>query len=113
MLRGRAGAWLACRPGCTQCCHGAFAINALDVSRLQVGMQALHAADPHKAETIARRARAWIAEYGPEFPGDVADGGAGHVGRGQQSGLRSLPTRQLVRRWIRRRGFAMFMHGVR
>ena len=42
----RAGAWLACRPGCTQCCHGAFAINALDVERLQVGVNALRAADP-------------------------------------------------------------------
>lgn len=70
----RAGAWLACRPGCTQCCHGAFAINALDASRLQVGMQALRAADPRKAETIARRARAWVAEYGPQFPGDVETG---------------------------------------
>ncbi len=73
----KAGAWLACRPGCTQCCHGAFAINALDVSRLQVGMRTLHVSDPHKAEAIGRRARAWIAEYGPEFPGDGATGALG------------------------------------
>lgn len=70
----RAGPWLACRPGCTQCCHGAFAINALDVARLKAGMQALHATDPHKAETIEQRAKAWIAEFGPEFPGEATSG---------------------------------------
>ena len=70
----RAGAWLACRPGCTQCCYGAFAINALDVARLQAGMGTLHMSDPHKAEAIEHRAQAWIAEYGPEFPGDAATG---------------------------------------
>ncbi len=31
----RSGKWLACRPGCTQCCIGAFAINQLDALRLQ------------------------------------------------------------------------------
>jgi Fe-S-cluster containining protein len=70
----KAGEWLACRPGCTQCCHGAFAINALDRERLKTGMQALHAADPQQAEAIERRAKAWIAEYGPEFPGDAGTG---------------------------------------
>ncbi len=70
----RAGSWLACRPGCTQCCHGAFAINALDVARLQTGLNALRAADPLMAEGVEQRARAWIAEYGPDFPGDVATG---------------------------------------
>jgi Fe-S-cluster containining protein len=70
----RAGEWLACKPGCTQCCHGAFAINALDAARLQIGMQALHAADPRAAEAIETRARAWIAEYSPDFPGDLTTG---------------------------------------
>jgi Fe-S-cluster containining protein len=70
----RAGPWLACRPGCTQCCHGAFAINELDAGRLASGMQALHAADPSIAEAIRKRARAWLAEFGPGFPGDCATG---------------------------------------
>ena len=70
----RAGAWLACKPGCTQCCHGVFAINVLDVARLEAGMDELRAADPEKAEVVERRARAWIEEYGPEFPGDPATG---------------------------------------
>ncbi len=67
----RAGAWLACKPGCTQCCHGAFAINALDVARLGQG---LHEADPVIAEAVRQRARAWVAEFGPDFPGDPATG---------------------------------------
>jgi Fe-S-cluster containining protein len=70
----QAGSWLACRPGCTQCCHGAFAINALDVARFQAGMQALRAEDPARAAAVAQRAQAWIAEFGPEFPGDPATG---------------------------------------
>jgi len=70
----QAGEWLACRVGCTQCCYGAFAINALDALRLQHGMEALHAAEPQKAEAVQTRARAWIAEYGSGFPGDVETG---------------------------------------
>ena len=37
----RAGAWLVCRLGCTQCCYGAFAISELDALRLGAGMAAL------------------------------------------------------------------------
>lgn len=70
----RAGPWLACRMGCTQCCHGAFTINALDAARLRTGMEALRAADPELAAEISRRARAWIEEHGPEFPGDPCTG---------------------------------------
>ena len=73
----RAGDWLACRPGCTQCCHGAFVINALDAERLKAGMRALHAADPGKADAIEQRAKAWLTEYGPGFPGDAATGALG------------------------------------
>jgi Fe-S-cluster containining protein len=70
----RAGPWLACRPGCTQCCHGVFAINALDAARLHAGMQALFASDPNKAEAIRTRAHAWINQYAPDFPGNSATG---------------------------------------
>lgn len=70
----RAGSWLACKPGCTQCCHGAFAINALDAARLCAGMIELRAADPARAEAIEDRARAWIAEHGRDFPGDLPTG---------------------------------------
>ena len=70
----RAGPWLACKPGCTQCCHGAFAINPLDAARLQTGMKAFHTADPEAAEAIQKRARAWLDEFGRDFPGDRTTG---------------------------------------
>lgn len=70
----RAGPRLVCRPGCTQCCYGAFAINALDAERLRTGMAALRALNADAAEEIEIRARAWIAAYGPQFPGDTETG---------------------------------------
>jgi len=69
-----AGAWLVCKPGCAQCCHGAFAISQLDALRLREGMKALRVAEPSTANAVERRARAWVAEHGPEFPGDTASG---------------------------------------
>ncbi|MGA2673700.1 MAG: YkgJ family cysteine cluster protein [Terracidiphilus sp.] len=70
----RAGDRLVCRPGCTQCCYGAFAISPLDALRLRAGMDALRAGQPALAAEIERRARAWIAEHGTEFPGDLETG---------------------------------------
>jgi Fe-S-cluster containining protein len=70
----RSGAWLACKQGCTQCCHGAFAINALDAARLRSGIRSLQAADPATAEAVQKRTRTWIEEYGPAFPGDRISG---------------------------------------
>jgi Fe-S-cluster containining protein len=80
----RAGSLLACRIGCTQCCYGAFAINALDAARVRAGMRALRAADLHRAQAIEQRARTWIAEYGSEFPGDRAAGTLGKSVRDQE-----------------------------
>jgi Fe-S-cluster containining protein len=70
----RAGEWLVCRPGCTQCCYGAFAINQLDALRLRAGMGALGTTQPERAARIERRAQRWIEEYGRDFPGDPATG---------------------------------------
>lgn len=70
----RAGEWLLCRLGCTQCCYGAFAISPLDALRLRDGMDALQSVDPALAVEIERRARAWIEEHGPEFPGNLETG---------------------------------------
>lgn len=72
----RAGEWLVCRAGCTQCCHGAFAISELDALRLGAGMDALRGAEPALAAEIERRARTWIAENG-DFPGDAETGTLG------------------------------------
>jgi Fe-S-cluster containining protein len=80
----RAGNFLACRIGCTQCCHGAFAINALDAARLRAGMAALRATDPATAQAVEERARAWLAEYGADFPGDRTVGTLGKSVRDQE-----------------------------
>jgi Fe-S-cluster containining protein len=69
-----AGDWLVCRLGCTQCCHGAFAINPLDTERLRAGMDLLRSTQPSLAAQIEFRARAWISQHGPDFPGDPATG---------------------------------------
>ena len=70
----RSGEWLLCRPGCTQCCVGVFAINALDVARLQAGMDALVRFDPDRAARIQERARASRARLAADFPGNVRTG---------------------------------------
>jgi Fe-S-cluster containining protein len=70
----RGGAWLACRPGCTQCCIGAFPINQLDVLRLQQGLADLGKRDPDRAARIRQRARESVARLTPEFPGDPVSG---------------------------------------
>jgi len=70
----RAGEWLVCRPGCTQCCHGAFAINQLDALRLGEGMEVLRRKNAALAAEIERRAAKWMAEYGADFPGELASG---------------------------------------
>jgi len=67
----RSGRHLACRPGCTQCCHGAFAINPLDARRLRMGMEALTASDPELAAAVTQRAEDWLAEFSQEFPGEA------------------------------------------
>jgi Fe-S-cluster containining protein len=70
----RAGPWLVCQPGCTQCCHGAFAISPLDAVRLTAGINVLRSSQPALAAEIARRAHAWIDTYAPDFPGDARTG---------------------------------------
>jgi len=81
----RAGAWLVCREGCTPCCHGAFAINALDAKRLRAGMTAMWVNEPALAATLEERAQAWIAEHGPAFPGDPVTGILGTSDANQQA----------------------------
>jgi Fe-S-cluster containining protein len=70
----RAGKWLVCHPGCTQCCCGVFSISPLDALRLGAGMRALRVSDPALAAEVERRARVWITENGADFPGDAQTG---------------------------------------
>ena len=79
----RAGDMLACRPGCTQCCYGAFAISQLDALRLSEGMIDLRIADPSRAAAVEHRAQQWIAEFSTEFPGDLATGQLGETDQDQ------------------------------
>jgi Fe-S-cluster containining protein len=80
----RAGDWLVCRVGCTQCCYGAFAINQLDALRLKVGMVTLRSSEPETAAQIERRAQAWINAHGAEFPGDLETGELGEAERDRE-----------------------------
>ena len=64
----RSGEWLVCRPGCTQCCVGVFAINQLDAARLQQGLADLKQTDPQRARKIRQRARKSIERLSAEFP---------------------------------------------
>jgi Fe-S-cluster containining protein len=70
----RSGPHLVCRPGCTQCCYGAFAINALDALRLRHAMSELSASDPALAARIRERAHRYLTEFGSSFPGDPVSG---------------------------------------
>lgn len=70
----RSGDWLICKPGCTPCCIGVFAIDQLDVLRLREGMATLDASDPDRATRVRQRARDSWARIGPQFPGDQLAG---------------------------------------
>jgi Fe-S-cluster containining protein len=70
----RSGEWLVCRPGCTQCCVGVFAINQLDVVRLQEGLADLERMDPQRAGRVRLRARDSIQRLSAEFPGNLKTG---------------------------------------
>jgi Fe-S-cluster containining protein len=70
----RSGGWLVCRPGCTQCCIGAFSINQLDAARLRRGLADLEKRAPSRAARIRQRARESVARLAPKFPGDPVSG---------------------------------------
>jgi Fe-S-cluster containining protein len=70
----RSGDWLVCRPGCTQCCIGAFAINQLDALRLRRGLADLEKRDPARAAWVRDRARESVARLSADFPGDPVSG---------------------------------------
>jgi len=70
----RSGPHLACRPGCTQCCHGVFAISHQDAVRLRIGLELLTASDPARAARIRARVAASLTRLTPSFPGDPITG---------------------------------------
>lgn len=70
----RAGTWLACRPGCIECCLGPFPISMLDAWRLREGLALLHRTDPARAAAVLTRAARAKAVLSHGFPGDSATG---------------------------------------
>src|SRR6266576_1664335 len=70
----RSGSWIVCRPGCTQCCIGVFAISQLDAARLQHGLNELARSYPERAARVLARARESVERLSPQFPGDAAPG---------------------------------------
>ena len=70
----RSGDWLKCRPGCTQCCIGVFAITQLDALRLRNGLADLDRSDPVRSAAVRERAARSVKRLRPGFPGDAATG---------------------------------------
>src|ERR1700735_3472285 len=70
----RSGDWLVCRPGCTQCCIGVFAIDQLDAARLEQGLRDLMVDDPGRGHAVVDRARKSVKRLSQEFPGDPETG---------------------------------------
>ena len=70
----RSGKWLKCRPGCTQCCIGVFAISQLDALRLRAGLRELDQSDPARAAAVRTRAERSRLRLSAQFPGDPATG---------------------------------------
>jgi Fe-S-cluster containining protein len=70
----KSGAWLVCKPGCSQCCVGVFAINQLDALRLSDGMAELSLRDTERAIRLRERASESVERLRSTFPGDPASG---------------------------------------
>jgi Fe-S-cluster containining protein len=70
----KSGEWLVCRKGCTQCCHGPFAISQLDAARLRKGLNDLEVCDPERAAQVRQRAQRSVKKLAANFPGDPKTG---------------------------------------
>src|SRR5258705_10782246 len=70
----KSGKWLACKPGCSQCCHGVFAINQLDAIRLRKGLAEMEVEDPERAWRVRRRGLETGNRLSADDPGDPASG---------------------------------------
>ena len=67
----RSGDWLACKPGCHQCCIGVFPISQFDAENLRA---ALNAAPTNLAAHIRTRAQAARTRLTRDFPGNPTTG---------------------------------------
>jgi Fe-S-cluster containining protein len=71
----KSGDWLACRPGCCECCMGPFPITEDDAARLRNGIRELESSDPERAARIRDRASTWTE--GDDEPCPVLDPATG------------------------------------
>lgn len=53
----KGGQWIACKPGCCECCKGPFPITQLDAHRLREGLAELGRTDGVRAARVRERAR--------------------------------------------------------
>jgi Fe-S-cluster containining protein len=81
----RSGPHLLCRPGCTQCCIGAFAIGPADALRLKEGLAALQREEPERAARVRGRAAASWSRLATQFPGNANSGALDLDGNGEPS----------------------------
>ena len=70
----RSGNWLACRPGCNQCCTGVFRISQLDAARLRQGLALLQQANTEQAHRVQARVAESRERLSATFPGDCWTG---------------------------------------
>lgn len=73
----RSGDWLACKPGCHQCCVGVFAISTLDAERLRAGLRMLSKTDAERTDRVLARAAGARERLLGDFPGDAHTGALG------------------------------------
>lgn len=66
-----AGESIKCKPGCSHCCIGPFAVTERDLERLRAGFASLPAAQNHRLADRSREARAAMRAG---FPGDWESG---------------------------------------
>lgn len=71
----KAGSWLACRPGCCECCRGPFAISRRDAVRLRQSLAGLEVGDPPRAARL--RSRVAACQGGEDDPCPALDPTAG------------------------------------
>ena len=70
----RAGYLLACLEFTHLAHFAGQPAQGLDAARLREGMSTLRATNPSLAADLELRARAWLADHGPDFPGDRETG---------------------------------------
>ena len=90
-MKAGGGSWLACRPGCTPCCHGVFRISNLDAERLRAGFHALEQTDRPRAAALQARAQQLVRELQPFFPGDPYGGVLSEEGDSAWDDFADLP----------------------